>query len=50
VGDKDRAFQWLDRAYVQHDGGLTIVEFDPLVKSLRPDPRFAALIKKLKQN
>jgi TolB-like protein len=46
-GDKDQAFQWLDRAYVQHDGGLTIVEFDPLVRSLRPDPRFAALVKKL---
>jgi TolB-like protein/thioredoxin-like negative regulator of GroEL len=46
-GDKDRAFQWLDRAYVQRDGGLTIVEFDPLVRSLRPDPRFAALLKKL---
>jgi tetratricopeptide (TPR) repeat protein len=49
-GDKDRAFQWLERAYQQHDGGFTVVEFDPLVKSLRPDPRFAALVKKLKQN
>jgi TolB-like protein/cytochrome c-type biogenesis protein CcmH/NrfG len=47
-GDKDRAFQWLDRAYLQHDGGLTTVKVDPLLRSLRPDQRYKALLHKMK--
>jgi serine/threonine-protein kinase len=46
-GEKDMAFEWLDRAYDQHDGGLTFIKTDPLVKSLVGDPRYAALMKKL---
>jgi len=41
------AFQWLDRAFVQRDAGLIEVKTDPLLKSLRHDPRYAALVKKL---
>ena len=46
-GEKDKAFQWLDRAYEQHDGGLSDFAFDPLLASLRNDPRFAALARRL---
>jgi tetratricopeptide (TPR) repeat protein len=46
-GEKDKAFEWLDRAFDQHDGGLTFIKNDPLLASLRDDPRFAALMKKL---
>jgi tetratricopeptide (TPR) repeat protein len=46
-GDKDNAFQWLDRAYVQHDGGLTYIKVNPLLKSLRPDPRYKAFLHKM---
>jgi TolB-like protein/cytochrome c-type biogenesis protein CcmH/NrfG len=46
-GDKANAFQWLDRAYVQHDGGLALVKVDPLLKRLRPDPRYKALVRKM---
>jgi tetratricopeptide (TPR) repeat protein len=42
------AFEWLDRAYVQHNDGLIEVKTDPLLKSLRGDPRYAALLRKLK--
>src|SRR6266566_1957651 len=41
------AFQWLDRAFAQRDPGLIEVKTDPLLKSLRHDPRYAALLKKL---
>jgi TolB-like protein/thioredoxin-like negative regulator of GroEL len=46
-GDKDQAFQWLDKAYLQHDGGVTLVKVDPLLKNLRPDPRYKAFLHKL---
>jgi TolB-like protein/Tfp pilus assembly protein PilF len=47
-GERDRAFGWLERAYVQHDSGLAIfLKADPLLRGLRGDPRFAALLKKM---
>ena len=46
-GEPDPAFEWLDRAYRQHDGGLANLTFDPLMKSLRTDARYAAFLKKM---
>jgi TolB-like protein/DNA-binding winged helix-turn-helix (wHTH) protein/lipoprotein NlpI len=46
-GESDKAFAWLDRAYRQRDGGLTYVKVDPLLKSLRRDQRYAALLNKM---
>jgi TolB-like protein/tetratricopeptide (TPR) repeat protein len=46
-GETDKAFQWLDRAYAQHDGGLSDLLFDPMLVSLHADPRFHALARKL---
>ena len=43
----DKAFEWLDRAYAQRDGGLIETKVDPLLKNLHSDPRFAAFLKKL---
>jgi len=47
-GDRDRAFEWLDRAYRQRDGGLTEIETAPLLRSLHADPRFNALLRRVK--
>ncbi len=46
-GEKERAFEWLERAFTQRDGGLSIVKTDPLMRNLRGDPRYAALLKKM---
>jgi hypothetical protein len=43
----DEAFEWLERAYAQRDGGLIGTKVEPLLKNLRGDPRFAAFLKKL---
>ena len=43
----DEAFEWLERAYAQHDGGLIFTKVEPLLKNLHNDPRFAAFLKKL---
>ena len=46
-GEKDLAFEWLERAYRQQDGGLMQLKVDPLLASLHSDPRFKALMKKM---
>ena len=43
----DKAFEWLDLAYVQRSGSLVGIKVDPLMKSLYKDRRFAAFLKKL---
>ncbi len=46
--DKDKAFEWLERAYDQRDGGLTAIKGDPLLHNIINDPRYTAFLKKLK--
>ncbi len=43
----DKAFMWLERAYDQRDGAMINIKVDPLLKSLRPDPRYAELLRKM---
>jgi serine/threonine protein kinase/predicted Zn-dependent protease len=47
-GEADKALEWLDRAYQQHDSGLTDLKADPLLKSLRQNPRYIELLKKMR--
>jgi TolB-like protein/DNA-binding winged helix-turn-helix (wHTH) protein/Tfp pilus assembly protein PilF len=47
-GETNRAFEWLDRAYRQHDPGTQELKTGLLVKSLRQDPRYAELLKKMR--
>ena len=46
-GDIDRAFEWLERAYAQRDGGLTELKISARLRPLRGDPRWRELLKKL---
>jgi TolB-like protein/cytochrome c-type biogenesis protein CcmH/NrfG len=46
-GQKDQAFEWLERAYRQRDGGLAALKNDPILASLHGDARFTALLKKV---
>ena len=46
-GEKDQAFRWLEKGLAVRDAGITYIKFDPLISSLRSDPRYAALLKKL---
>ncbi len=46
-GEKDKAFEWLERAYQQRDSGLNGIAYDPLLSSLQSDPRYGALLGKL---
>ena len=46
-GEKDKAFEWLERAYQQRDSGLNGIAYDPLLTGLKSDARFASLLMKL---
>lgn len=47
LGDKDEAFQWLERAYKEHDDDLALLKVDPRWDSLRGDPRFMSLLQRV---
>jgi TolB-like protein/Tfp pilus assembly protein PilF/predicted Ser/Thr protein kinase len=47
-GEKDQALDWLERAYRQRDGGVSFIKFAPMLKPLRGDARFRALLLKLR--
>ena len=47
LGDKDEAFRWLNIAYQERDPGLLALKTDFLLDSLRSDPRFAELVRKV---
>jgi serine/threonine-protein kinase len=44
LGEADRAFEWLDRAYERRDGALVHIKVHPRLDGLRGDPRFTALL------
>jgi hypothetical protein len=47
LGDKDKAFEWLEKAYQERSDSLAWFRFDPESKTLQSDPRFAALMRKI---
>jgi len=47
LNQKDRAFEWLERAYHERSGALVKLKFDPIYDNLRSDPRFDQLLLKV---
>ena len=47
LGDKDRAFEWLEKGYEERDMFLAKIKVEPGFDSLRSDPRFADLVRRL---
>ncbi len=45
--DGDRAFEWLERAYRQHDPGLAWSRSDTTLARLHDDPRWPAFLKRM---
>jgi hypothetical protein len=46
--EPDKMFEWLERAYTEHDPGLTQLLVTPFILTYKDDPRFGAFCKKLK--
>jgi tetratricopeptide (TPR) repeat protein len=47
LGEKDLAFEWLERAYQERSTVLAYLRLDPRLAPLRSDPRFAGLLARL---
>jgi TolB-like protein/class 3 adenylate cyclase/Flp pilus assembly protein TadD len=47
-GEVDVAFQWLERAYAQHDPGLSGSKSNALLRSLHGDPRWQPFLEKMR--
>jgi hypothetical protein len=47
LGEKDRAFEQLERAYQLRDPGLMFLKVAPWCEPLQSDPRYSALAEKL---
>jgi TolB-like protein/DNA-binding winged helix-turn-helix (wHTH) protein/Tfp pilus assembly protein PilF len=47
LGDKDKAFAWLDKAYEEHSFSLSNLKVEPRFDPLRSDPRFADLLRSI---
>ena len=46
-GEKEKAFQWLQIAFDNHDTGMLALLVDPLLRSLSDDPRYKVLLAKM---
>jgi TolB-like protein/DNA-binding winged helix-turn-helix (wHTH) protein/Flp pilus assembly protein TadD len=46
LGDYDKAFLWLDRACREHSNIVQFLRTHPIYDPLRPDPRFANLLRR----
>jgi eukaryotic-like serine/threonine-protein kinase len=47
LGEKDQAFLWLEKAYEERAFRLSWLKVEPRWDSLRPDPRFADLMRRV---
>jgi eukaryotic-like serine/threonine-protein kinase len=48
LGDKDRGFEWLTKAFDQRSGFISAANVNPGFDGVRDDPRFKALVARLK--
>jgi TolB-like protein/Flp pilus assembly protein TadD len=47
VGEREKAFAWLEKAYAQRDRGLSGLRTDPTIDSIRDDPRYHDLLRRM---
>ncbi len=47
-GEADLTFVWLERAYQQREQGVLYLKVDPFLRNLHSDPRFKAVLRKMK--
>jgi serine/threonine protein kinase len=48
MDQKQKAFEWLEKAYEEHDSGLVSLAVEPMFENIRADPRFKEIIRRMK--
>jgi serine/threonine-protein kinase len=48
LGQKDKAFDWLDKANEDHDSGLVSIAVEPMFDPIRSDPRFKDILRRMR--
>ncbi|MGI8883239.1 MAG: TPR end-of-group domain-containing protein, partial [Pyrinomonadaceae bacterium] len=47
TGDKDKAFEYLEKSYQRHEWGISYLQIDPSLDVLRGDLRFDELVRRV---
>jgi serine/threonine-protein kinase len=47
LGDRDKAFEWLNKAYEERSASMVFLKAEPALDPIRPDSRFVDLCKKI---
>ncbi len=47
LGEKEKALDWLDKAYENQESACWLLKVDPIYDSMRNEPRFQALVQKV---
>jgi tetratricopeptide (TPR) repeat protein len=47
LGEKEQAFAWLEKGFQDHSGQLARIRWEPPWDSLRSDPRYGELLKRM---
>ena len=48
LGQKEKSFEWLERAYEEHDSGLVSIAVEPMFDPVRAEPRFKDIVRRMK--
>jgi len=48
MGEKDKAIEWLEKAYEEHDSGLVSLGVEPMFDPIRSDTRFREIVRRMK--
>ncbi len=48
MDQKQKAFEWLEKAYEEHDSALVSLAVEPMFENIRPDPRFKEILRRMK--
>ena len=49
LGERERAFEWLEKSYADRHPGMILLKSDPRFDPLRRDPRLSDLIRRIEQ-
>src|SRR6266446_4146776 len=48
LGQREKALEWLEKAYEEHDSGLVSIGVKPMFDSIRSEPRFKEIVRRMK--